>query len=824
MPRETEHRDRESYRPLLFDADRRRHGPADVSAPADASARPPDGAVGRLRIELRGVVQGVGMRPTVHGLAHALGLSGFVRNDGDGVTIEVEGHAVGLFRDRLVAERPPLARFDAITETPLPATGETGFTIVESRSGPVTTRIPADAATCPACLADLFDPRSRFHLYPFVNCTHCGPRYTITRTLPYDRSQTAMADFPMCEACAGDYRDPTNRRFHAEPIACPVCGPRLTHPIAEIVAALRAGKIVALKGIGGFHLMCDARDEAAVGELRRRKNRDAKPFAVMVADLAALDLVADPEPAERDLFASVAAPIVVMRARPGVLAPSVAPKLTRVGVMRAYAPLHHLVFREAVGGPFDRVETDRPNPFVIVATSANPGGEPLVVDDDDARRRLGGIADLIVGHDRPIVIRADDSVAGVIAGKPAFLRRSRGYVPEPIDLGVDGPVVLATGAFLKTTVCVTRGREAFLSQHIGDLDTAETARFWQETATHLLEVLDVRPELVACDLHPDFQSSRFAGEFGVPVVAVQHHAAHVAALAAEHGVRGPLFGLALDGIGHGDDGSAWGGEALRLDGARWRRLGHLAPLALPGGDRAAREPWRMALAALARIGRLDRWRALFPEPPPLAEAVAVRLARGREPTTTSLGRLFDAVAGLLGVRLVQDHEAQAAMELEALVEAPIHGAGLHRIVDGVLDFDAFFVRLAEGDLDRREAAELFHGVLIDGLAEWAATLAGPGEAVALGGGCMANRVLAEGLAAALAARGLRPLLPSRVPAGDGGLALGQAAIARATAIRSDSRGRTERTALSTPDDPGAAAPSLRGWETKHVSRDSGVGP
>jgi hydrogenase maturation protein HypF len=751
----------------------------------------------RLRLEVRGAVQGVGMRPFVHGLAARLGLSGFVLNDGDGVTIEVEGAAVEAFAGLIEAERPPLARFDRITVTPLAPTGEAGFRIVESRAGRVTTRVPADAATCPACVGDLFDPASRFHLYPFVNCTHCGPRYTITRALPYDRPQTAMAGFPMCEACAADYRDPGNRRFHAEPIACPACGPRLTHPVGEIVAAIRAGGIVALKGIGGFHLLCDATDERAVRELRRRKNRDAKPFAVMVADAASLDLVAVPGDAERALFSSVAAPIVVMDARSNAVAASVAPNLTRLGVMRAHAPLHHLIFRDAAGGPFDRAEAAGPNPFVIVATSANPGGEPLVVDDADARRRLSGIADLIVGHDRPIVIRADDSVACVIAGRPAFIRRSRGYVPEPIDLGRDGPPVLATGAFLKTTVCVTRGREAFVSQHVGDLDTAETARFWQETAAHLLDLLDVRPEVVACDLHPDFQTSLFAGAYGVPVVAVQHHAAHVAALAAEHGIDGPFLGLALDGIGHGDDGSAWGGEAMRVDGADWTRLGHLAPLALPGGDRAAREPWRMALAALARIGRLDRRAALLADLPPLAEAVAARLGAGRETAaTTALGRLFDAVAGLLGVRLAQDHEAQAAMELEALVVRPVRGAGLHRVEGGVLSFDPLLARLAEGDLDPRAGAELFHGGLIDGLVDWAAGLARPGEAIGLGGGCMINRVLAEGLVEGLSARGLRPLLAHLLPAGDGGLSLGQAAMARAFAIGAEPHLRGAPPALS----------------------------
>jgi hydrogenase maturation protein HypF len=748
-------------------------------------------AVARLGLRVRGAVQGVGMRPFVHGLAMRFGLAGFVFNDGDGVAIEVEGPeaALAAFRAAMTAERPPLARFDAIEARAVAPRGETGFRIVESVGGRVTTRVPADAATCRACLADLVDPASRFHLYPFVNCTHCGPRWTITARLPYDRPQTAMAGFAMCAACARDYRDPANRRFHAEPIACPACGPKLTQPIGAIVAALRAGEIVALKGLGGYHLMCDARNEPAVAELRRRKVRDAKPFAVMVANLASLDGIVRASDEEKALIASPAAPIVVVEAIDGAVAASVAPRLGRLGVMIAATPLHHLLFLEAAGTGTAKADLEAANDFVIVATSANPGGEPLVIDDEDAARRLAGIADRIVGHDRPIVTRADDSVMQVVAGRPAFIRRARGFVPEPIDLGADGPSVLATGAFLKATVCVTRGREAFVSQHIGDLDTAETLRFYRETAAHLLSILDVRPDLAACDLHPDFFSSRFAAEVGVDVLPVQHHAAHVAAIAAEHRVAGPILGLALDGIGHGDDGGAWGGEAIRVTGASFQRVGHLRPLALPGGDKAAREPWRMALAALHAIGDLEAVKgqvsrvletAKIPFPArALVDPVAARIASGKEGATTSLGRLFDAAAALLGVRMIQDHEGQAAMELEALVGEPTAGSGLFRIVDGVLDFRPLLAELARPGLDRRGGADLFHGALIDGLAAWGAGLARPGEAIALGGGCLMNRVLAEGLADRLTAAGLRPLFAHAVPPGDGGLSLGQAALARA---------------------------------------------
>ncbi|MCE1235522.1 MAG: carbamoyltransferase HypF [Hyphomicrobiales bacterium] len=766
--------------------------------PKGGAATSADGAtIERLRLRVRGAVQGVGMRPFVYSLATRFGLSGHVLNDGDGVAIEVEGVGIDAFRAALEAERPPLARFDAIEATRLAPRGEDGFRIVESVAGKVTTRVPADAATCPACLADLFDPTSRFHLYPFVNCTHCGPRYTITARLPYDRPQTAMASFPMCADCARDYRDPTNRRFHAEPIACPACGPKLDHPIEEVVAAIRRGEIVALKGLGGFHLLCDARNETAVAELRRRKVRDAKPFAVMAANLASLEGLVRANVEERRLVASAAAPIVLMEMVEGAVAPSIAPGLGRLGVMIAATPLHHLLFWEAAGRPTAKEKLEAANDFVIVATSANPGGEPLVIDDADARRRLVGIADLIVGHDRPIVIRADDSVTQVIAGKPAFIRRARGYVPEPIDLGGDGPSVLATGAFLKATVCVTRGREAFVSQHVGDLDTAETIRFYRETAAHLLSLLDVEPELAACDLHPDFFSSRFAAESGVDVLPVQHHAAHVAAIAAEHGIAGPILGLALDGVGHGDDGSAWGGEAIRVTAASWERLGHLRALALPGGDKAAREPWRMALSALHAIGDPEATKgqvsrvletAKIPFPArALVDPVAARIASGREASTSSLGRLFDAAAGLLGLRMIQDHEGQAAMELEALVGEPIHDAGLFRIEGGVLDFRPLIAELARPGLDPRFGAELFHGAAIDGLVAWAVGLARPGEAIALGGGCLMNRVLAEGLVERLTATGLRPLLARSLPPGDGGLSLGQAALARAHLTNKETR-------------------------------------
>ena len=739
---------------------------------------PPLAEVARLRVRVRGAVQGVGFRPFVHRLARRYALDGFVANDAEGVLIEVEGSRVTDFLAALSGESPPLARLDAIETEAARPRGERGFAIAASAGGRIATRVPADAATCEACLDELFDPASRFHLYPFVNCTQCGPRYTLTRRLPYDRRNTGMAGFAMCPACARDYADPEDRRFHAEPIACPACGPRLSHSVGAIVAALHAGRIVALKGLGGFHLLCDARNDAAVATLRRRKGREARPFAVMLASPASLDGVVAMGAAERALLTSPARPIVLARHR-GALVPSVAPGLAELGVMLPATPLHHLLFHQAAGVPAGRAWQDAPVDLALVATSANPGGEPLVIDNDDAGRRLAGIADLIVTHDRPIVIRADDSVMAVVAGKPAFLRRARGFAPEPLALAQDGPPVLALGGHLKATVTLTRGREAFVSQHIGDLDNAAACRFLDETVTHLMVLLGVRPRVVAHDLHPDFLTTRLAARFGVPTLGVQHHHAHAAAIAAEHGIDGPYLALVLDGFGYGSDGGNWGGELLRVADGAFARLGHLAPLPLPGGDRAAREPWRMAAAALAAIGEGGRIVARFPGRP--GAALAGLLARGAFPVTTSAGRLFDAAAGLLGVTAVQHYEGQAAMELESLVTAPCELPDGWRIAGGVLDPAPLLAALAAPGMAAADGADLFHGTLAAALATWAGWAAEQTglTRIALGGGCFINRALTAALVPRLAAHGLQPLLAHALPAHDGGLSLGQAAVAAA---------------------------------------------
>lgn len=732
-------------------------------------AKPRDGGT-RLRLRLRGAVQGVGFRPFAYGLATRFRLGGFVRNDAEGVLLEIEGARCAEFLSALETEKPPLARIESIELSPVAAQDAAEFVILDSAGGAGRARIIADVATCDDCLSDLFDPVSRFHLYPFVTCTQCGPRFTISAALPYDRARTAMAGFSMCAACARDYADPRDRRFHAEAIACPDCGPRLDHDMGEIVEKIAAGAIVALKGIGGYQLICDARNDAAVAALRRRKDRDAKPFAVMAADAAAVEAFAAPTPRERSLLESPQRPIVLIDSKQR-LAPSVAPGLARIGVMLPCAPVHHLLFHHACRQGRD---------LALIATSANAGGAPILIEDADARRELSGVADLIVGHDRPILARADDSVMAVIDGAPAFLRRARGFAPEPIDLGSDGPCVLALGGHLKTTVTLTRGREAFVSQHIGDLDDAATRRFYAETLTRMSDMLGVRPEIAACDLHPDFYSTRCAETLGLPLARVQHHAAHVAAVAAEHGLDGRALGVAFDGYGMGDDGGAWGGELMLIEGARWRRLGHLAPLPAPGGDRAARECWRMGVAALHAIGRGDAVAAFFPDIP-LAPRVSETLGRAGAPATTSMGRLFDAVAALSGLCLTQAYEGQAAMMLEARVDEPRFLPEAYRLAGGVLDFTPTLAFIARERPDPRAAAAYFHGALIAGCAEWItrAARAQNQSHVALGGGCLMNRILAEGLCAALRARGLTPLLARAVPCNDGGLSLGQAHLARA---------------------------------------------
>lgn len=727
----------------------------------------------RLRVGVSGAVQGVGFRPYVYGLATRYGLAGFVVNGPEGVTIEVEGDRTSEFLAALPLEAPPLARIDHICVEETGALAAKDFSIGTSQSGKLSTRIVADATTCQQCLGELFDPKSRHYLYPFISCSHCGPRYTIAEQLPYDRRNTVMKAFRMCAACVAEYANPASRRFHTEAIACPTCGPRLSHGINAIVAAIAGGQIVAIKGLGGYQLLCDARNQGVVQRLRSRKQRVQKPFAVMVGSIERVNDIADATAPELALLESVARPVVLLPSRNN-LAPAIAPGLSRVGVMLPAAPLHHLIFHAlrstgawpAGHGP------------VIVGTSANLAGEPLLIDNAQALRRLGGIADLVVTHDRDILTRADESVVSVVAGRRQFIRRARGYVPEPIRLARSVPPVLAVGGALKSTVTITRDNEAFVSQHIGDLDTAEGICVFEETIRHLTLTLEVEPIVIAHDLHPNMASTRFAEASGRAVVAVQHHHAHAAAVIAEHGHAGPALALVLDGHGFGSDGGNWGGELLLCEGTRFRRIGHLAPLQMPGGDRAAREPWRMGSAILHLLGRGNEIGLRFAAQQQ-AERMPALLDQPGGATTTSAGRLFDAAAALLGIASLQSYEGEAATKLEALVRrTAILEAGW--TIDGeVLSLRPLFARLIADNIDAADGAGLFHGTFAAACIDWVTRSARTTgvNTVVLSGGCFLNAVLADEIQRGCSTAGLTPLMPRQVPPNDGGLSLGQAWIA-----------------------------------------------
>ncbi|OIP14594.1 MAG: carbamoyltransferase HypF [Comamonadaceae bacterium CG2_30_59_20] len=796
------------------------------------------------RVRVTGVVQGVGFRPFVWHLAQKLGLSGWVRNDAQGVEILAQGSATALAEllTHLRTDAPPLARVDGVQvlgmvaqsttshpntcENLQPTTTRTVFTtfnIIPSQSGQAASAIGPDVAVCDACLSELFDPANRRYRHGFITCTHCGPRYTVTRALPYDRPQTSMANFPFCPACGQDYIDPANRRFHAETTCCPQCGPHLHlsdalglpiagDSIACTLALLRSGQIVAIKGLGGFHLACDARNAAAVARLRLRKSRDAKPFAVMLANAASVAPFAQAADTERTLLQSRERPIVLLPTTPDCAAalPGIAPGLHKLGVMLPITPIHFLLFHEAAGRPNGTAWLDEPQALVLVMTSANPGGEPIVRDTAEAHTRLAGIADAFLDHNRDILARCDDSVLQLVAGTSQFIRRSRGFAPAAIALAQTGPSVLAFGSHLKNTICVTRGAEAFLSPHIGSLDNAASCQFQDETVQSLCDLLDVKPHWVAHDLHPDDYSTRaainYAERHGLPTVAVQHHHAHIAAVCAEHNWQRPLLGLALDGFGLGSDGTAWGGELLQVTGAQCQRLGHLRPLPLPGGDRAAREPWRMAAAVLHALGRHAEIVERFQDP--AASTVAAMLARSfNSPPTSSLGRVFDAAAGMLGISHTQAYEAQAAILLEQAATQHIQTHGWPSPMPGgyvissnagisasasisqldLLPVLAALSNMADhqanghiGQIDHiNHAAALFHATLLAALTEWvlqAAKTTGL-RTLACGGGCFLNALLAGSLQQNLEQNGIQVLLPRRTSPGDASIALGQAWVA-----------------------------------------------
>jgi hydrogenase maturation protein HypF len=756
------------------------------------------------RIRVTGIVQGVGFRPFVWRLAHERQLSGWVRNDAQGVLIVVQGNASQLddLMQRLRTEAPPLARVDAVQAHDVPPEDCKGFSIVDSLPGTASTAIGPDVGVCADCLNELFDPANRRWRHAFITCTHCGPRFTLTHALPYDRPQTSMAAFPLCPACGQEYGAPDNRRFHAETTCCPWCGPQLTltdvqgqpipgDPITQTLHLLQTGRIVAIKGLGGFHLACDARNADAVARVRLTKIREAKPFAVMLANVASISPLAQVTDAERTLLQSRERPIVLLRAHAdGAAALSgVAPGLLWLGVMLPTTPIHFLLFHEAAGRPTGAAWLNEQQSSVWVMTSANPGGEPIVRDTTEARSRLSGIADAYLDHDRAVVARCDDSVIRVGPMGTNFVRRSRGYAPGAIRLPSAGPSVLAFGSHLKNTVCLTRSDEAFLSPHVGDLDNAASCAFQDETVLRLQRLLNVTPEIVAHDLHPDDYSTRaaqqWAQQHGLPCIAVQHHHAHIAAVCAEHGRLAPVLGLALDGFGLGIDGTAWGGELLYVDRAQCAQLGHLRPLPLPGGDRAAREPWRMAAAVLHAAGRGDEITSHFSDP--AATTVASMLQRQfNSPASSSMGRVFDAAAGLLGLCSHMQYEAQAAIVLEqaATRHIEVHGWPAPK-ADGwcispalTLDLLPLLISL-QGAVAQEFAAARFHATLVAALTDWvmqAVEHTGV-TTLALGGGCFLNALLPLGLAQQFSQRGITVLSALRTSPGDGSIALGQAWVA-----------------------------------------------
>lgn len=756
------------------------------------------------RIRVTGIVQGVGFRPFVWRAAQALELVGWVRNDAQGVDILVQGAPaqIDTLLQRLVGDAPALARVDAVLAQDAALQALSAFTIRDSVQGPARTAIGPDVVTCPDCLVELLNPADRRWRHAFITCTHCGPRYSVTRALPYDRPQTSLAPFALCPSCEREYRNPADRRFHAETTCCPVCGPQLElldaqgqslpgDPIAATLALLQAGAIVAIKGLGGFHLACDARQGDTVARLRLRKNREEKPLAVMAANALSLERYTTISDLERRLLEGRERPVVLLRQRVGCDAElaGVAPGLLSLGAMLPTTPMHFLLFHEAAGRPAGTAWLETPQELLLVMTSANPGGEPIVRANEEARARLAGIADAYLQHERDIVARCDDSVLRPLGTGFQFIRRSRGYAPAAITLAHAGPSVLAFGAHLKNAVCVTRSDQAFLSPHIGDLDNAASCAFADETVQRMLDLLEIQPEVVAHDLHPDDHATRaaiaFAARHGLPTVAVQHHHAHIAAVCAEHGQRGPVLGLALDGVGLGSDGKAWGGELLRLDGALATRLGHLRPLALPGGDRAAREPWRMAASVLHELGRNAEIGARFQARG--ADTVAAMLTRQlNSPRSSSMGRVFDAAAALLGLCEHMKYEAQAAILLEQCATRHIERQGWPQPLlqgwsigsDGQLDLLALLATLdGAGDVDA--AAARFHATLVAALAQWllqAAQTQGL-RTLAWGGGCFLNALLSLKLRQSLQALGLQVLAPQRAPPGDAGLALGQAWVA-----------------------------------------------
>jgi hydrogenase maturation protein HypF len=755
----------------------------------------------RLKITVTGIVQGVGFRPFIYQLAKRNELVGYVSNTSDGVIIEAEGEEAKLkdFLDGIEREAPPLALITGVTSKPILLVAGTDFAIRESAAGAERTAlISPDACTCADCLRELSDPDDRRYRYPFINCTNCGPRYTITTDIPYDRANTTMRAFEMCGDCRREYEDPMNRRFHAQPNACRKCGPRVfvtdaagskldsDDPIRAAMELLQDGKILAVKGLGGFHLAVGATNDDAIRELRGRKMREEKPFAVMAPDIPSIERFCLVSDEEKELLESPNRPIVLLTKRPeSAISDRVAPRNKYFGVMLPYTPLHYVL----LGGDF----------LALVMTSANPSDEPIVIDNHEALERLAGLADYFLMHDRDIFIQNDDTVARVVNGAPVMVRRSRGYAPRPVFLEEPAETVLACGPELKNTVCLLKGKNAFLSQHIGDLKTAETFAVFKKTIEHMKRIFEIAPRIIAYDMHPDYLSTRYAMELkerdadGLRFIAVQHHHAHIVSCMAERGIEGPVIGLALDGTGYGDDGRIWGGEILVADELSYRRAAHFEYVPMPGGDAVIKEPWRMALSYLygtygtslwdldiGFVRHIDRGKA---------EVVLRMIDKGvNSVLTSSCGRLFDAVAALAQVRQTITYEGQAACELEGIMAENDAGSYPYSIRDEG-DNTPFLlcfgntIRAIVSDLQRGVDGAIisrrFHRTVADALKEACIMVRDSDklERVVFSGGVFQNVYLLSTLSAELAALGFEVHTHSAVPNNDGCIALGQAVIA-----------------------------------------------
>jgi hydrogenase maturation protein HypF len=736
----------------------------------------------------------VGFRPFIFQLAETHGILGTVSNTVRGVEIRAQGDPdqVAAFLLEIPAAAPPLSHITEITVEEAAISPYFAFTIEKSDPGErMETLIPPDVSVCDQCLEELFDPADRRHRYPFINCTNCGPRYTIITDIPYDRPKTSMAAFPMCPDCRREYEDPKNRRFHAQPNACPVCGPRVVlcgpggDPIAEAAAVektaalLQSGAIVAVKGLGGFHLACDATHAAAVDRLRSRKRREEKPFALMAPDLPAVGRFARVLPQEAAMLTGNRRPIVLVQKRADhPIADSVAPGTRCFGVMLPYTPLHALLMESGF--------------TALVMTSANLRDEPIAAANNEAFSRLSEIADYFLIHDRDIVQRCDDSVVRVIADEPRFYRRSRGYVPHPVFLAKRYPVTLALGADLKNTQCLLKGDQAFLSRHVGDMETLEAHRFFKETGEHLEKILAVRPEIIAVDAHPGYYSTKAADDFSpLPVVPVFHHHAHIVSVTAEHQFTGPVIGLSFDGTGYGEDGTIWGGEFLFVEGAAFTRSAHLDPVPLPGGDAAVRAPWRTAIAYLNHAFGGEMQRRTLPFLSHIEDealSIVTRMVRKQinAPVTSSLGRLFDAVAAIAGVRSTIRYEGQAAVELTARSDDSETGDRYEIAFFGegpvIIDHRPL-IRGVAADVERGisvfEIGGRFHRALVHFFTELTRRISHSTgvRTVALSGGVFQNEILLGGLIKSLGAAGFTVLANKQVPANDGGISLGQAVIA-----------------------------------------------